>query len=175
VALKAYIDTPRWKGVPFYLRTGKYLPNKATEISLHFKKPVCPDDMCLFNPNLVYRNVLTLKIQPNEGIVLRLMVKKPGFGMDLSVTQMEFNYQHAFGKSNHEAYERLFLDAIRGDQTLFASTEEIKASWEFMMSILEVWTKGVPPLGSYKKNSWGPVQAMELIQKDGRHWFLSEK
>lgn len=182
VALKLFIDTPRWKDVPFYIRTGKALKEKFTHISLHFKKPVCADDptaasgqVCFFNPDLVHRNVLSIDIEPSEGIHLRLMAKKPGFGMDLAPVPMAFTYNHAFGDSRHpEAYERLLLDAIRGDQTLFARTDDIEASWDVVTKILQGWGDKNPSLHAYEQGSWGPDAARELIERDGRHWFMEE-
>ncbi len=175
VAVKLELTSPRWKGVPFYLRTGKKLGKKVTEISLHYKKPVCAGDVCFFNPDNVQRNVLTIQISPTEGINLRLMVKEPGFGMKLASTKMEFRYDDAFGKEHRPSdYERLLLDTIHGDQTLFARTDGIEASWTFITKILEGWASGKPSVYSYKSGSWGPKEGNDLIEKDGRHWFLSE-
>lgn len=179
VALKLELANARWRGVPFYLRTGKQMGRKATEISLHYKKPVCATDsngaqVCFFNPETVQRNVLALEIAPLEGISLRLMVKEPGFGMQLADTRMEFSYNRAFGDgAGADAYERLLLDTIHADQTLFARTDGIEASWTFITKILEGWRKNTPPLLPYPAGSWGPKEADAFIQADGRHWFLS--
>lgn len=181
VALKLLLDTPRWKGVPFYLRTGKHLPEKVTEISIHYKKPaVCrldPKDprsqICLFPEPDVMRNVLAIRIEPDEGIAFRVMAKKPGFTMKLAPVEMEFTYEKAFKSINQPAdYERLLLDAIRADQTLFARTDGIEASWTLVTKIGEGWKLG-PPF-QYPAGSWGPKEAEDLIQQDGRHWFLDE-
>jgi glucose-6-phosphate 1-dehydrogenase len=176
VALKLMLDLPRWKGVPFYLRTGKTLEKKVTEISIHFKKPVvCYGDVCLFPEDKVLRNVLAIRVEPDEGIALRLMAKKPGFGMSLAPVEMEFTYKKAFATlSQPAAYERLLLDTIRGDQTLFARTDGIEASWQLVTKILQGWM-GQKKLGTYKKGTWGPKESEALIHKDGRNWFLDEE
>ncbi len=183
VALKLMIDTPRWKGVPFYLRAGKQLGRKVTEISIHYKKPaVCrmdPKDpskmVCLFPEPDVRRNVLAIRVEPDEGIALRLMAKKPGFMMKLSPVEMEFTYRQSFAAvAQPTAYERLLLDAIRGDQTLFARTDGIDASWTLVTKILDGWARADDGLYNYPAGSWGPKEAEKFIQKDGRHWFLDE-
>jgi glucose-6-phosphate 1-dehydrogenase len=173
---KFFIDTPRWNGVPFYLRTGKMLKTKVTEISLHYKKPVCTGDVCFFRPDDVMRNVLSLRIQPDEGITLRLMVKEPGFGMRTAPTKMEFCYADTFkNASAPEPYERLLLDALRGDQTLFARTDGIDASWSLVTGILNSWEFSGQPLHSYSTGTWGPKESDDLTQKDGRVWFLGSE
>ncbi len=174
VAMRLTVDTARWRGVPFYLRTGKKMREKVTEISIHYKKPVvCTGDVCLFPEPEVLRNVLTLKIQPNEGITLRLMAKQPGYGMNLAPTEMHFSYKDSFPRfSSPEAYQRLLLDAIRGDQTLFARSDEIDASWSIITKILDGWHRYDPAVYSYDDNSMGPSQANALIERDGRHWYI---
>jgi glucose-6-phosphate 1-dehydrogenase len=188
-AVKFMLTGRRWKGVPFYLRTGKSLAKKTTEISLHYKKPVCATDptgnqVCFFDPDTVMRNVLTIQIDPAEGIDLRLMVKEPGLGdpaepgipgMKLAPTVMKFSYASSFGITPAgDEYERLLLDTIRGDQTLFARTDTIAASWRFITTILDGWKTNNPPIYPYEAGSWGPKEADAMIQKDGRHWFLAE-
>lgn len=177
VAMKLTIDAPRWKDVPFYIRTGKRLGSKVTEISLHYKKPaLCYDDVCLFDPENVYRNVLTIRIHPEERIALRLMVKRPGYGMDLVPVHMNFHYDQEFDQDTSlDAYERLLLDAIVGDQMRFARTDEIDASWQIVNPILEAWERNESPLLTYKPGTMGPKEASELIEKDGRKWYLEEK
>lgn len=176
VALKLMLKNKRWRGVPFYLRTGKHMPKKVTEISIHYKKPVvCTGDVCLFPEAEVMRNVLAFRIEPDEGIALRLMAKKPGFGMKLAPVEMDFSYASAFHSDvQPAAYERLLLDCIRGDQTLFARTDAISASWAWVTSVLTGWKNSQSPVYTYPKGSWGPAQAVDLIEKDGRHWFLDE-
>src|SRR3989344_3566791 len=163
-AVKLMVNLPRWKNVPFYLRTGKKLKKKMTEISLHYKKPeVCTGPVCLFPEPDVMRNVLSLRIHPDDGIHLRLMVKKPGFGMKLTDTPMAFHYKDAFPDfAQPEAYEKLLLDAIRGDQTLFAHSDEIEASWKVITKILE----SLLPAHAYASGRWGPKRGEELIKKD---------
>lgn len=177
VALKLMLKNKRWRGVPFYLRTGKHMPKKVTEISIHYKKPVvCTGDVCLFPELEVMRNVLAIRIEPDEGIALRLMAKKPGFGMKLAPVEMDFSYASAFHSDiQPAAYERLLLDCIRGDQTLFARTDAISASWSLITSILTGWKHTQSPVYTYPKGSWGPSEAADLIEKDGRHWFLDEE
>jgi len=177
VALKLHLDIPRWNGVPFYLRTGKKLPEKFTEISIHFKKPmVCYGDVCLFPEPDVKRNVLTIRIEPDEGIALRLMAKTPGFGMKLAPVSMNFSYAQSFAAiETPQAYERLLADSVRGDQTLFARTDGIDASWTLVTKVLRVWEKTSLPLLPYTQGSWGPPEAHDFIEKDRRHWFLHGK
>lgn len=175
VAMKVMLKNKRWRGVPFYLRAGKQMGKKYTEISIHYKKPVvCTGDVCLFPEMDVNRNVLAIRIEPDEGIALRLMVKKPGFGMKLAPVVMDFNYAKAFHSDPQpQAYERLLLDCIRGDQTLFARTDGIDASWSFITTILDGWkTQPQTCLCQYPVGSQGPVEANALIEKDGRRWFL---
>lgn len=164
VALKLLLDTPRWRGVPFYLRTGKNLKRRDIEISLHYKKPVS----ALFDQAILHRNIFAIRIGPNEGLALRLMVKEPGLKMNVVASHMEFDYAQVPAKTgSHAEYEKLLLDALRGDQMLFAHTNEISASWAALSHI-------TAPLTSYKPGTWGPKEAEKLIEKDGRHWFLHE-
>ncbi len=177
VALKLELDAPRWKGVPFYLRTGKKLQTKTTEISIHYKKPVvCTGPACLFNEPEVKRNTLAIRIEPDEGVSLRLMVKNPkGGGMSVAPVVMRFSYAKSFpGLAQPDPYEKLLLDAIIGDATLFARTDGIEASWQFVTNILSGLAAGKTPLVSYKPGSMGPKVADAFIEKDGRHWFLQE-
>lgn len=165
VALKVFLASPRWRGVPFYLRAGKALGRKVTEISLHYKKPEGRED--------AMRNVLAIQIDPAEGIDLRLMVKEPGAGMKLASTAMKFSYAKTFGKTPEASeYERLLLDTIRGDQTLFARTDGIAASWDFITKILNTWKSEKTSVFPYKSGSFGPKEADAFIEKDSRHWFL---
>lgn len=184
VAMRLYLDLPRWRDVPFYLRAGKHLPRKVTEISIHYKKPVvCTGEaetqegqVCLFPEHTVLRNVLAIRIDPQEGIVLRLMAKKPGFAMDLTPVEMKFDYSASFpGFDRPQAYEKLLLDAIQGDQTLFSHTDGIAASWEVISKILDGWNRCALPVFRYTRGTWGPPEADRLIERDGRHWYLEEK
>lgn len=170
VALKLFIHNDRWGDVPFYLRTGKRLTKKATEISLHFKS-TCK---LLFGEKCGNeQNVLSIRIQPEEGITLRLIVKKPGFGLELKGAPMEFSYSRAFGEELIDSYERVFVDVLAGDRTLFTRSEGIETSWQFIDNILYSWeTASLPKFPNYLAGSWGPKEAEDLIKKDGREWFV---
>jgi len=135
---------------------------------------VCYGDLCLFQEDKVFRNVLSIRIEPDELITIRLMAKKPGFGMQLSPVEMTFDYKEMFKEDSPAAYERLLLDAIHGDATLFARTDGIAASWRFVTKILEGFSKPQSKLLLYTPHSWGPKEASKLIEKDGRHWFLGK-
>ncbi len=171
VALKVFIHNDRWADVPFYLRTGKRLPKKSTEISIHFKS-IC---RLLFGEKCGNeQNILSIRIQPEEGIIFRVIVKKPGFGLDLRGAPMEFSYGRAFGEEELvDSYERVFVDVLEGDHSLFSRSEGIEASWQFIDNILYAWeTQDAPKFPNYKAGSWGPQEADELIKNDGREWFI---
>ena len=172
VALKAFIDNWRWSGVPFYLRTGKCLHRRMTEISIHFK----PVPQVLFNAppfGPMAPNLLQLRIQPNEGISLQFQVKVPGMAMAIQPFRMDFGYLDAFGSEPPEAYERLLLDAALGDSTLFTRDDEIEAAWAFLTPILEGCSEQpAADLPTYPAGTWGPDEADGLIQADGRKWTL---
>src|SRR5437016_6847986 len=167
VALRLLLDTWRWSEVPIYLRVGKRLPKSATEISVHFKKA----PMVLFNRDSAEhdQNVLVIRIQPDEGISLRMMAKIPGTSLRIEPVKMDFHYGTSFGKASPEAYERLLLDAMSGDATLFARRDEVEEAWSFIDPIEEAWTeKNAPSLTFYPAGSWGPEEADELLARDGR-------
>jgi glucose-6-phosphate 1-dehydrogenase len=170
VALRLNIDDWRWADVPVYLRVGKRLPKSATEISVHFKKapPV------LFNKEAVTldQNVLVVRIQPDEGISLRMQAKIPGTSLRIEPVKMDFHYGTSFGKPSPEAYERLLLDAMSGDATLFARRDEVEEAWAVIDSIEEAWhaEKDQPGLFMYPAGSWGPEEADALLTRDGRAW-----
>src|SRR5947207_2643821 len=169
VALRLHIDDWRWSEVPIYLRVGKRLPKSATEISVHFKKA----PMVLFNRDSTEhdQNVLVIRIQPDEGISLRMMAKIPGTSLRIEPVKMDFHYGTSFGKASPEAYERLLLDAMSGDATLFARRDEVEEAWAFIDPIEEIWAeKTAPPLTFYPSGSWGPEEADELLARDGRAW-----
>ena len=172
VALRIFIDTWRWAGVPFYIRMGKRLPKKTTEISIHFRRPPA----VLFNAPAVAAgaadNVLVIRIQPNEGISLRMQSKMPGPSLRLEPVKMDFQYSTSFGKSSPEAYERLLLDAMAGDATLFARRDEVENAWTFVDSIEDAWHKSEnpPKMAEYPAGSWGPKEADELLAQDGNAW-----
>ncbi len=173
MALKAFIDNWRWAGVPFYLRTGKRMPARVTEISVHFK----PVPRVLFGApgrQAVAPNVLALRIQPNEGISHLFEVKVPGHAMRLSPYQMDFGYREAFQHDPPEAYERLILDAALGDATLFTRGDEVEAAWAFLEPVLSACrAQPVRPLPQYPAGTWGPAEADRLIEADGRRWQTS--
>ncbi len=172
VALRIFIDTWRWAGVPFYIRMGKRLPKKTTEISIHFRRPPA----VLFNAPAVAAgaadNVLVIRIQPNEGISLRMQSKMPGPSLRLEPVKMDFQYSTSFGKSSPEAYERLLLDAMAGDATLFARRDEVENAWTFVDSIEDAWHKSEnpPKMAEYPAGSWGPKEADELLAQGGNAW-----
>jgi len=171
-AIKVFIDNWRWAGVPFYLRTGKCLPVRISEIGVHFKAIPrilfnAPKDLNL-PPNL-----LSIRIQPNEGITLRFQVKKPGPATHIEPLNMDFGYASSFGITPSEAYERLLLDAIQGDQTLFTRSDEVEAAWKFIDPIIKGCAQCQPE--GYPAGSWGPPKAEQLIAADGRRWQLNKR
>ncbi len=169
VALKTYIDNWRWAGVPFYLRTGKRLPARITEIGIHFK----PVPQVLFNAapfGPMEPNVLALRIQPNEGISIQFQVKRPGAGVQIEPFKMDFGYEEAFGGEPPEAYERLLLDAALGDPTLFTRSDEVEAAWAFVTPLLEACAEAELP--AYPAGTWGPREADAMLAADGRQWTV---
>jgi len=164
-ALKTYVNLPRWAGVPFYLKTGKKLSKKLTQISIHFREPV----RCLFEG--CAPNVLTFQIQPDESVHLQINNKIPGFGVKLHRADFEFGYGRAFKGEIPGAYERLLLDFLEGDQRLFIRSDEIEASWKFVDSITEAKEFKSLPIYSYKPGSNGPKEADEWIKRDAKEWW----
>lgn len=169
VALKLFLNDHRFKNVPFYLRTGKRLKEKVTDITVQFK-PV-KDSLFRTDQPTPFPNTITLRLQPNEGISVRLFTKKPGLGNVVVPSQMDFCYRDAFGGAGQDAYSRLILDVIAGDQTLFTSSEEVEAAWSFVTPILKAWQKSGQETLQYEPGSWGPKEADELIGKDNRQWL----
>lgn len=172
VAIKAFVDNWRWAGVPFYIRTGKRLTKRATEIAVQFKE-VPP---ILFNcdpNNPVEPNVLTIRIQPDEGLSLSISTKLPGPKVQIQPVKMDFRYGTTFEKQSPEAYERLLLDVMAGDATLFMRRDEVEASWTWITNILEAWEQGgVRWLPEYTAGTRGPVEADRLIEADNRQWRI---
>ncbi len=170
VALKVHVDNWRWADVPFYVRVGKRLPKGGTEIAVQFKNA----PSVLFNKDAaaVGPNVLVIRIQPDEGISLRIQAKRPGAALRVEPVKMDFHYGTSFGKASPEAYERLLLDAMSGDATLFARRDEVEGAWRFIDRIEEAWHKNEtpPPLCEYEAGSWGPTEADDLLARDGRAW-----
>jgi glucose-6-phosphate 1-dehydrogenase len=170
VALEVFIDNWRWSGVPFFLRTGKRLPKRASEISIHLKN-VPP---ILFNANPAAPldpNVLSIRIQPDEGFSLGISSKIPGPRLRVYPVKMDFHYGSTFGGTTPEAYERLLLDVMTGDATLFMRRDAVEAAWRFVMPILERWAdEKAGGLKTYAAGEWGPAEADRLIEATGRKW-----
>ncbi len=169
-AIKFFVDNWRWQGVPFYLRTGKRLPARISEISIQFK-PV-PHKIFPAQVRMDWRpNRLLLAIQPEEGIFLQFEVKKPGTSMHLSPVMMQFYYREAFKVRPPEAYETLLLDIMEGDATLFLRGDQAEAAWSVITPVLELW-ESLPPgnFPNYQTGLWGPEEAEILIAQDGRSW-----
>ncbi len=170
LATKVFIDNWRWAGVPFYIRSGKLLPARETEIAIQFKQV----PLSLFDwKNMAGEapNVLVMRLQPDEGINLTVGAKIPGPINQIAPVKMEFCYQDAFGAEPPEAYERLLLDCIQGDQTLFTRTDEVIEQWRYVTDILRAWEEfPVKNLPQYTPGSWGPAEADEFIRRDNRRW-----
>lgn len=180
VAMQVAIDNWRWAGVPFYLRTGKRMPQRVTEIAIQFKLPPknlfttveCEGDLC----ELVGArpNTLVFRIQPKESISLTISTKRPGMQYQIHPVTMDFEYDEAFGLRLPEAYERLLLDVLRGDSTLFTRTDELEAAWRFVTPVLENWESQKTRPEPYPAGTWGPQSAEELLARNGRAWRRPE-
>jgi len=172
---KFYIDNWRWAGVPFYVRTGKRLKSRLTEIYIEFKQP----PLRLFGRvcDVIQPNALVLSIQPQEELCLRLTVKYPGIGNEPRSVDMKFNYQESFKVEQHSAYERLLVDCIRGDLTLFSRQDGIDLSWSVLDPLLQRWEANPPKdFPNYAAGTWGPSESFRLMEKDGKRWrFADEK
>lgn len=176
VAMQVAIDNWRWAGVPFYLRTGKRMPRRVTEIAIQFKLPPknlfttveCEGDLC----ELVGArpNTLVFRIQPKESISLTISTKRPGMQYQIHPVTMDFEYDEAFDLRLPEAYERLLLDVLRGDSTLFTRTDELEAAWKFVTPVLEHWQQATSKPHPYEAGTWGPEAAMKLLTRSGRNW-----
>jgi glucose-6-phosphate 1-dehydrogenase len=172
-ALRLEIENWRWAGVPFYIRAGKRLAKRVTEITIQFKQP----PLLLFKDaegrggEGIKPNVLSMRIQPDEGISLRFGAKTPGPSMTIGPVNMDFSYADAFGRSSANGYERLLLDAMFGDATLFAHRDGVEATWSLMTPILEAWAKDpIKDLPNYAAGTWGPATADAMLISDGRRW-----
>jgi len=170
VAMKLFIDSWRWAGVPFYLRTGKRLPINASEVRIQFRQTPQVLFAALCGPKLD-TNALTLRLQPQEGISLRFNGKVPGASIEVRPVRMHFSYDAEFGAYTPEAYERLLLDAIEGDATLFLRRDEVEASWAIADHARSGWAE-VPLAVSefYAAGAWGPSGADDLLVRDGHFW-----
>ncbi|WP_437594633.1 glucose-6-phosphate dehydrogenase [Sorangium sp. So ce1000] len=163
VAMKLHLDSWRWGGVPFYLRAGKRLAKRVAEVVLHFKP--LPHGLFKGAPGATEEpNALVMRLQPDEGISLRFAAKIPGSGIAIRGVTMDFRYGAAFGSSTPEAYERLLLDALRGDATLFTRADEVEAQWGFVDPIFEGWRTQRAPIARYAAGSWGPPEADALVE-----------
>jgi len=168
VAMKLLVDDWRWAGVPFYLRTGKMLPSKATEIAIEFQRV----PHLLFAKTAVEElepNILVIRVQPDEGISLTFGTKVPGPEVTVRSVEMDFDVETELGSGSPEAYERLLLDCMLGDATLFTRSDEIEQAWEIVDPIQSYWGQGGRP-GVYRPGTWGPPSADDLVRRDGRRW-----
>ncbi|MDP9387153.1 MAG: glucose-6-phosphate dehydrogenase [Actinomycetota bacterium] len=169
VAMKVRIDNWRWAGVPFYVRTGKRLPKRVTEVAMEFRDvphlPFGSRETRGLGPN-----ALVLRIQPDEGITLRFGAKVPGQAFRVRTVSMDFSYGAAFLEETPDAYERLLLDALVGDPTLFIRADEVEQAWRVVEPILSSWSDDATPLAGYPAGSWGPREADRLLERDGRRW-----
>jgi glucose-6-phosphate 1-dehydrogenase len=172
IAAKLYLDNWRWAGVPFYVRTGKRLAKRLTDIVVQFKQP----PLRLFGSanDQLYPNILTLTIQPEEEISLKMGIKYPHENNRVYLAEMKFNYNQIFGIKPHPAYERLILDCMRGDQTLFAREDGIEAMWEIVDPIIRRWEKHPrTDFPNYAAGTWGPKESDRLLEKEGRRWHTA--
>ena len=170
VALKARIANWRWAGVPFYLRTGKRLATRVSDILVQFR-PI-PHSLFDASAGPITPNRLLIRLQPDEGVKLLLMIKDPGpGGMRLTHVPLDMSFATAFGVRNPDAYERLLMDVVRGNQTLFMRRDEVEAAWSWIDPILAAWQASAEPPRPYTAGSWGPSAAIALIERDGRTWY----
>ncbi len=180
VALNVRVDNWRWAGVPFYLRTGKRLPRRSSEISVHLKAvppilfnapPDAPLGRCVHESSpALAANVLAIRLQPDDGFSFFISSKIPGPQVRVTTVEMDFDYSTAFGAASPEAYERLLLDVMAGDATLFMRRDSVEASWRFVTPILDRWAEQSAPLPEYAAGTWGPAASDDLLQRSGRSW-----
>ena len=164
VGMKLYIDNWRWQGVPFYIRTGKMMPTKVTEIVVHFKPT--PHKMFTDSDGLAVPNQLIIRIQPDEGIALKFAAKVPGSGFEVKRVSMDFTYDQLGGLASGDAYSRLLEDCMLGDSTLFTRSDAVEMSWRFFDPILRLWQDEDFPLYGYPAGTWGPKQSDDIIERD---------
>lgn len=169
VAMRLFAGNFRWGGMPFYLRTGKRMPEKATHIILEFKS--MPEILYFKEYKGMQPNLLEIRIQPKEGISFSFNAKKPGTGNEITNVKMDFCQNCLYENNSPESYERLIADALRNDQTLFTSWEEIEASWSYVDAIANAWKNEKPDFPNYTPGTWGPHAADELLAKNGHHWW----
>lgn len=169
VAAKLFIDSWRWADTPFYVRTGKRLPRRETTVAIQFQRAPHPPFAEIAGEGL-RPNVLIVHIQPNEGVSLEIGAKVPGHGMQIRTVHMDFLYGGAFRTALPEAYERLILDAMLGDATLFTRSDEIEEQWGLVDAVVAAWRRDRPVFPNYAAGTWGPKDANELLARDGRAW-----
>jgi glucose-6-phosphate 1-dehydrogenase len=169
-AVRLLVDNWRWSGVPFFLRSGKRMPRRVTEIAVRFREP--PHLMFpLEDGETIRPNVIAIRVQPNEGISLSFDIKMPGIGVRMAEAKMDFSYADAFGPATHSAYETLLLDCMVGDATLFTRSDGVEAAWEVVDPVNEAWSEKNPDhFPNYPAGSWGPAIADEFIARDGARW-----
>ena len=168
IALKTYIDNWRWAGIPFYLRTGKRLHSRYSEIVIQFKK--VPHLIYPSSVGIIEENRLVIRLQPDEGIKFKLMSKTPGPGMNLVPVYLNLNFAETFNERYPDAYERLIMDVVRGIPTLFMRKDEVEEAWKWTENILNAFQELSPPLKTYPAGSWGPTSSIALIERDGFTW-----
>lgn len=170
-AMKLWIDNWRWQGVPFFLRSGKAMSCRTTQIVIQFREP--PHMLFSDGPRgSCEANRLVIQMQPAEGIQMHFETKVPDAGMKMRQTELDFSYQREFRGTMPEAYERLLLDALEGDASLFARADEVEAAWSICDPILQAWQEGqTPPVFQYEKGLWGPTESMDWMAKSGCEWF----
>jgi glucose-6-phosphate 1-dehydrogenase len=170
VALRLFVRNWRWAGVPFLVRTGKRLPKKASEVAVIFKQP--PHQIFAGSEfQDVRQNTLVIRIQPDEGIALSFEAKQPGLTMKLQNVKMDFRYGSSFGQPTPEAYERLLLDGLLGDATLFTRADEVDRAWQIISAVLDSWKQlPPPPFPNYESGTWGPEEADRLVEGLPNGW-----
>jgi glucose-6-phosphate 1-dehydrogenase len=166
------IDNWRWAGVPVYVRTGKRLPNRITEVAIEFQRP---PQLPLFPTSNSEPDALLLRVAPSEGLSIRFGAKVPGRSFAVRKASMDFAYDEGFAEGSAEAYERVIYDALLGDPTLFIRADEVGRSWRIVDPIIQYWTASADPIPLYQAGTWGPREANELIAADGRRWRHSAR
>jgi glucose-6-phosphate 1-dehydrogenase len=172
VALRLEVENWRWAGVPIFIRTGKRLPRRTTEVVMEFQRPpqlpLFPSEAATLGPD-----ALVARVQPDEGLSLQFGAKVPGHEFRIRKASMDFSYSAGYGPSRDDAYERVILDALIGDATLFIRADEVGRSWRIVDPLLEYWKNSSEPIPTYEAGTWGPREATELIEREGRRWASS--
>ena len=171
VAMRLFADNWRWADVPIYIRTGKRLKTRSTEVVLTFR-PVPHLPFVASEARGLHQNELILRIQPDEGINLNLGAKVPGQSFEVRSVSMDFSYDETFTEKSGDGYERLLLDVLVGDPTLFIRTDEVEQAWRIVDPILEAWKDRQLQLARYPAGTWGPREANRLAERDGHHWHM---